>query len=323
MAKRRAPERISGTPLSRVSETAIAKSIRPVLLRYVVSVVESAVAQASRAPVVLDAHLLERFMRWSEEKKNSAGWRRDQRRYLRWWLQVLVGRDLRFVSLELHVLPALHELRARRQRIAAFKCLCSWLVFVEHTLPAQRNPCLGLKCIQATPAQWTRSKVVKPSVIAATRARLRSRYRAALDVLLGTGWHVTELERFTAEAGAIGPRPPGARAPVAAVLVTTHKGGETFQTPVTRAVLRAAQRLRRRRGFCRSRFAKELRAAARAAGVDEWGGGGRLRHTFATNAIAKGASLQAVADVLRHLDKRTTRRFYAVHCTPAAVPSLL
>lgn len=291
-------------------------------LQYLAGIVESAFDRARQPAVVLDESLAERFLRWSSAR-NSTSWVRDQRRYLYWWVSVLAGRDIRFVSLERHILPALEGAKARGPRIATLKRLCSWLVYVEHRLPADRNPCLGLKCIQATPAQWKTSKVVPRKVLLDTRRNIDSaRYRAALDVLRGTGWHVSELQRF-ATSGELAPRPPRARPTVAGVLVTRHKLGETIRTPVTAPVLRAARVLLRRRGFCASRFAKALRDAARAAGHKPWGGGGRMRHTFASNAIERGATPEAVAAVLNHRDKRTTMRFYAVHVAPDQVPPLL
>lgn len=153
------------------------------------------------------------------------------------------------------------------------------------------------------------------------RVRLTRTYRDALDVLRGTGWHCTELERF-ARRGELGPRPPRARPDVAGVLIVVRKSGEPRRTAVTRRVLAAARRVRARGGICISRLAKAIAAACDELGAERWGPG-RMRHTVATWALAHGADPAATAGFLDHRDARTTRRFYAVHVAPRKVPTPL
>jgi integrase len=218
-------------------------------------------------------------------------------------------------------MPQLENIGARPQRIAALKRLYSWLVNELHILDQTENRAFSLRVPQTRPEQWRHTKVVERAVIMATRRRLDGLWRDRIDVLLGTGWHVTELWRFARE-GRIEPRPPRARKGVAGVLSTVHKSGEMNRTQVSSVVLAAAERVRESGSFDTSKLRKALALACKAAGVDRWSPG-RMRHTVATWAVQNGDDPAAVAAFLGHKDQRTTRRFYAVHVAPRKVKTPL
>ena len=273
-------------------------------------------------PLALDDDLRNRFCNWSiVERQNSPRYVAELRAGLAWWSSRLQGVDLRQLSIVRHVLPELDRLeRGRRPRLVALKVLCSWLHRERHEL--EHDPLAALKLPQSRPEQWRRRKAVPRPVLEATLRELEPRWRDAVTILCGTGWHVTELERFATQwSGGIGPRPPRARRGVAGVLETVHKHGELHRTCVSRQVLAAARRLRRRGKLGISGLRKALRRACARAGVEGWGAG-RLRHTVASWAVSVGEDLAAVAAFLGHRDARTTRRFYVECYTPRKVATL-
>jgi len=284
-------------------------------------------ADAGEASIYLDAERLAAFLRWSKlERRNSPKWVKDQKRYLGWWRDQLEGHDLRTLPVVL-VKGRLRRQKSSAHRIAVLKRFVSWLVVEDGTL--SDDPLRSLHVPQARPAQWRRSKVVDLVDIHAVRRRLSVRYRDALDVLRGTCWHLTELERFARRGCIREPLPmerrdlrrlPGSR--VAGVLQTTHKTGRIFLTAVSVRTLRAARRVRSRGGICISHFAGAIRRECGELGLHVWSPG-QLRHTGASFALARGATLGQIADFLGHLDPRTTRRWYAVHVAAAKVPTLL
>jgi hypothetical protein len=126
----------------------------------------------------------------------------DQRRYLAWWSDRFRGSDLRRVTLRDHIFPALDGVGGRAPRIAVIKRLYAWLRERDVITPAE-DPTYGrLKVPQAKPAQWERSKVIPRADYEKARLHIEPEvYRDALDVLAGTGWHTTELNRFAAAGG--------------------------------------------------------------------------------------------------------------------------
>src|SRR6266446_1356975 len=159
-------------------------------------------------PLPLDEALRDRFCNWSlVEQQNSTRYVAELRAGLEWWRPRLAGVDLRELSITRHVLPELDRLqRGRRPRIVALKVLCSWLHRERHEL--EHNPLAALKLPQSRPEQWRRRKVVPRQVLDATLDELEPKWRDAVTVLCGTGWHVTELARFaTTQSGGIATRP--------------------------------------------------------------------------------------------------------------------
>lgn len=101
-----------------------------------------------------------------------------------------------------------------------------------------------------------------------------------MDVLAGTGWHVTEWVRFV-RAGVIELLPEAMEGVAGVLICPRTKGGEQLRTPVSAVVMDAAERLRERGTFSAQTFAMAIKAACRAAGVGEFGPG-QFRHSVAT-----------------------------------------
>lgn len=261
--------------------------------------------------VPFDKALVELFLTWSRDvKKNSRTWVRDQKVALGWWNKKLGNVDLRSVQTSELVRCLDGVEHGRKQKVATLKTLYGWLRKVRHSLTV--DPTASLTVPQARPEQWTTPKTFSPETYQATRPKLTPQHRDAVDVLAGTGWHVTELLRF-AEGGAVERHPMRA----AWVLVCPRrKSGEPQRTEVSDAVAAAGKRL----------VGKPLDFWAFRRDLDAASGGeiqpGSFRHSVATWAINSGADPAAVAAFLGHKSPMTTRRFYATHAVAAKVPTL-
>jgi integrase len=274
--------------------------------------------------LVLTAELVEAFLRWSKHGKgNSLGWVATQKRYLTWWAAKLGRRDLRRVSLRDHIRPALDAAPNPKHRIETIKAFYGWLRKERHTISAAEDPTYGaLSVPQARPEQWVTPKVIPRAHHDAALGAITEPWRSMLIALSGTGWHVTELERFV-RAGIIAELPTNASRANDAhkiLICPRRKSGETQRTPVSREVAEAAAKLRARGTFSTVRFYKAVEAACDAAGVPRFSPG-RYRHTVATWAIEAGADPAAVAAFLGHKSPSTTRRFYATLAVVPKVPT--
>ena len=284
----------------------------------------------SPRPVYLDTDLAKDFLRWSKhERKNSRGWLGKQKRVLDWWSHELAGCDLRRLSLVSDVLPPLNRATSRQHRIAILKGLFTYLRTVVHRVSTAEDPVFGqLSVPQGRPAQWSKSKVVPRDHFELVRGHLVGAWRDALTVQGGTGWHTTEVCRF-AEAGSIEPVPPSDTTSAAVLVCPLRKSGEPQRTRVSAEALEAAKRLRQHGALSREWYDRAVASACAAVkrpdggiGIPEWKPG-RLRHSVASWALDAGADPSAVAAFLGHKSPRTTRKFYAVHASPARVPALV
>ncbi|MBN1208965.1 MAG: tyrosine-type recombinase/integrase [Myxococcaceae bacterium] len=273
--------------------------------------------------LVLTAELLLEFHSWQLQKGNTRKHANEMGNRLADWIEDFGGKDLRQLSLREDVKPALERRpTSRAHRIIALKAFFAWLRKEKHLLRSAEDCTLDLPVPQARPEKHRRRKAVPFEAVQAAAGALAPAYRDMLVVLAGTGWHVTELERFVRrpESELVHAR----RGDTLAVLVTRHKGGELTRTPVSSpGVLAAAERLRER-GELPRKANQALKAACRAAGVAEFTLG-VMRHSVATWAVEGGAMPEQVAEFLGHKDARTTRRFYAdvaVPTTAVLLPSL-
>jgi integrase len=264
------------------------------------------------------------FLEWSRDvKRNTPKWVRDQLRALEWWAEQLGAVDLRQVRTQ-DLADALDGTAARKQKIATLKTFCSWLIHERHRMEAKDDPTAGLFVPQARPEQWTNPKTFTQAQFRAARRHLEQPWRDAADVLAGTGWHSTELERFARgvgdRRGRVAPHPLKKGAVV--LMCPQTKGGEPHSTEVSAAVARAGRRLLGAE-FDYYSFNRALRAACKAAGMKASTiQPGTFRHSVATWAVNSGAHPAAVTAFLGHKSPQTTRRFYATHAVPAKVPTL-
>lgn len=261
-------------------------------------------------------------------KKNSPGWVSKQKRYVAWWTLKLKGVDLRTASLVDHIDPALLNVTAKAHRIATVKAIYSWLRTVRRALTASEDCTLkALVVPQSDPnARIIKNKAVPREHYLLAREHLVGHWRDALDLQAGTGWHISEVQRF-ALSGDVEPYPKkGGAEGVAGVLVCPEtKDGGSLRTPVSAEVLEAGKRLLKRGSFDVTKYGLAVKAACAAAKLKGKAifTPGRLRHSVATWAINEGADPGVVSAFLNHKNPRTTRKFYATHAVPLKVPTLL
>lgn len=150
-------------------------------------------------PIYLDKELAKLFLIWSKDDlHNSIEWVRKQRSYLAWWGTMLKGVDLRRATLAAHIMPALDSRpKCRAHLIAMIKNLYAWLRVTRNVITPAEDPTFGkLKVPQSMPEQWKREKAVPSQILEKVRSKMKGQWRDGLTVLMGTGWHVTELVRF-------------------------------------------------------------------------------------------------------------------------------
>jgi len=148
------------------------------------------------------------------------------------------------------------------------------------------------------------------------RKHMMGNWRDALDLQTETGWHVTEVQRFTASGEIEPPTAEQKEHSVAGVLIVQHKSGAQHRTAVSAKTLAAAQRLRERGGFSTEWYHRAVKAACKAAGLRKPFGPGVMRHSVATWAVEAGHDLAMVSTFLGHRSPLMTRKFYATHATP-------
>ncbi len=280
--------------------------------------------EAPAKPLPLDEELAAEFLSWCRDVKgNSQGWLRKQRVYVSWWAGQLKGCNLRRLTLADDIKPALKKASATGHRIATLKALYSWLRKEKHLLTVAEDPTFQtLSVPQAKPAQWKKPKAILRNHYLLAREQLAPNWRDPLDLQAGTGWHVTEVQRF-AEGGSAEPVPRGSARGVAGVLVCPQtKGGEMLRTAVSAGVFEAGKRLLERGSLSIEKYGLAVKGACRAARIPAFTPG-RFRHSVATWAINNGADPASVAAFLNHKSPRTTMRFYATHATPKKVPTLV
>jgi len=269
--------------------------------------------------LILSDDLLDGFAAWQRARGNTSRHVNSLVNRLRDWQADLAGKDLRRLSLGSDVKPALARRgTCRPRRIIALKVFCAWLRTERHLLTTAEDATLDLPVPQARPEKMDRRKVVEWASLAAAAEHLKQRPRDFLTLLVATGWHTTEAERFVRSKAGVILKPPGG--PLA-VLVTRHKGGDFTRTPIVHAEhLEAVERLKKA-GKAPRRINDALRAACAEAGVAPFTAG-VLRHSVATWAVEQGARPSDVSEFLGHKDARTTRRFYIDSSAPTvSVPT--
>lgn len=268
--------------------------------------------------LVLNEALIEAHFKWT---KVNIGWEsaKTYRNCLFDWADDLKGKDLRRLRLVEDLKGHLVGKKSVPHRIKAIKSLYTWLVEEQGAVGISENPTVGLKVRKGKPAQfhgqvyveWERFVKVLPHLDPATRD--------VFVMLSGTGWHLTEIQRFAKE-GVIRKRRDTDPPQVVGVLaVAQHKTGSIHVTNIVRAEhFDAACRIRDRGHVPGRSWVLELlnRAVAKVNdGVPESERITRftprqLRHSVATWLVQSGLSPQAAGEYVGHMDPRTTRRHY-------------
>ncbi len=296
---------------------------------------------AKKEGTFLDEALAVRFLvHCRDVKKNSPEWLYQQKRYVAWWAKQLQGIDLRKVTLQGHIHPALEGQTARPHRIATIKAVYAWLRKVTNEIVPSEDPTLdALMVPQAQPgARSLKNKVIDADHHKRARAVMAGHWAAAIDVQAGTGWHITEVRRF-AQAGAIEEHPNGKVQGIAGVLVCPEaKGGGELRTSVSPKVLEAGKLLLARGSFSIGKYRLAVKEACeivnvRALAEAQKTGAkpdlieiftpGRYRHTVGSMAVNSGDAPAQVSAFLNHKDPRTLKRFYATHAVVPKVTTLL
>lgn len=271
-----------------------------------------------REPIHLTETLVEEFTKWQiHEKHNTRKHSKEMGNRLTDWMEDLGAVDLRETNLRDHIIPALEKRDSnRKHRIIALKSFYAWLRTTKHVLTSADDPTLDLKVPQAVPEKQRRRKALARERVLLALAKLEGAHRDCLLLLMATGMHVTELERFARDDEShLVELPRGA--PGLAVLVVRHKSGEPYRVTLQHQEhVDAAVRLRARRSIPR-RLNHEVKAACRDAKVEPFTLG-VMRHSVATWAVEDGADPRDVSQFLNHKDPRTTARFY----TDVAAPSI-
>ncbi len=274
-------------------------------------------------PVLLTEELMEEFLTYSRDvKKNSGQWVITQRMYLKHWVEDLLGRDLRRLSLRDDVDPVLERRGAgRSQRIKVLKAFMAWLRKVKRLLRHAEDATVDLPVPQARPEQARRLKAIPRDHFDLALQHLVGSFRDGLMVLGATGCHYSELVRFIRD-GSIEPVPRGA-ADAAGVLMFRHKTGVPHRVRVGEVALEAARRLKERGiAWDHHRFNDAIASACNVADIPIFHPG-QLRHSVATWAVNAGADPAAVAAFLGHRSTATLKKFYSTHAAPARVPTLV
>lgn len=278
-----------------------------------------------KEPVFLDVDLAQQFLTFCrDEKKNSPLWLGKQRRYVAWWSDKLKGISLARASLTGDIEPALEGVGARAHRIATIKAVYSWLRKTKHLLTPAEDPTFATLTVpQSDPnARMMADKAIPKEDYEKARKHLTGHWKAALEVQLGTGWHLTEVKRF-AEGGAIEQHPRKETKGVAGVLVCPQtKEGGMLRTAVGLRVAASASQLLKRGTFSIEKYGKAVKAACLIAGVEPFAPG-RFRHTVATAAINSGNDPAVVSAFLNHKNPSTTRKFYATHAVATKITTPL
>lgn len=215
--------------------------------------------------------------------------------------------------------------RSRARHLATLRVFHRFLVAERH---AAADPTVHLE----TPRMARRLPVVLgmdevEALLAAPSAEGPGalRDRAMLALLYATGLRVSELVSLPVEALRID----------AGFLVARGKGSKERVVPVGSRALEAVRAYLalgrpvllhgrtaralfvtpRGRGFTRQGFWKLIRRYARAAGIRKAVSPHKLRHSFATHLVERGADLRSVQAMLGHADLATTQIYTHVDAT--------
>ena len=262
-----------------------------------------------RVGLAMTAALVLEFRNYQlETKRLSIDWANDCGRMLADWTDDLAGKDLRKLNVQQHINPIL----ARRpsslvHRVTALKGFFRWMRTQKGLLKHAEDVSLDVPMPKVAAAKLTRKKVVEVERVRAAIRTTPLPWRDALILLVGTGWHVSELLRFAHDGELVRSTQKG----VLAVAVTRHKTKRLTRTGIyLPETLAAAQRIREEGHACCDKVLNtHVARACLAAGVKPFTVG-VLRHSVATWAIEAGAHMKTVFEFLDHQSESTTRNFY-------------
>jgi integrase/recombinase XerD len=207
--------------------------------------------------------------------------------------------------------------RSRARHLAALRVFHRFLLAEQHV---PNDPTVHLETPRSArrlPVVLTLSEV--EALLDAPRAEGPAgvRDRAMLALLYATGLRVSELvclsvEALRLDAGFLVARGKGNKERLVPVGSRALEAARTYLLE-SRPVLLSGRRARalfvtrRGRGFSRQGFWKLVCRYARAAGIQKRVSPHKLRHSFATHLVERGADLRSVQAMLGHADLATTQ----------------
>ncbi len=278
-------------------------------------------------PIHLTEELRRDYLKNCKDDNGRDWWERKSA-YLVTWETRLAGKNLRGLPLRN---ITVHN--PTRQEKATVKALYSFLR-QRGDIKAHEDPTYGgaLKLPKVKPAQDNHTKVIPKEDWKKVRAWLvanpcRSQGRRprvatalAMDVLMGTGWHVRAVARF-AEAGTFRAVAKPTKKVAGIIITPLEKHGRPQSNQVSRRVLKSAHQLRAlgltgwvganasrapELAACET-ICRDVKAARDATGVEFFGAGWH-RHTVSTEAYEVVGSHGVVAAAIGNSEamQRTT-----------------
>lgn len=279
--------------------------------------------------VVLTLEMIEKHFQWTQATINKET-AQSYRRFLGDWLNHFRGRDLRRLELVADLKPHLVAKKSVAHRIKALKSLYRWLIEEEGKVKPTdaENPTVRLKVSKGKPSQFHGQVYVEWERVARVLPHIEQPHRDVFEFMSGTGWHLTEIQRFARE-GTIRDRRPGDPPNVVGVVaVPQHKSGVIHVVNlIKKEHLHAAQRIRDR-GHVADRwwtgvhldraFTKCNKGLPEKEQVKRFTAR-QLRHSVETWLVESGMSRGEAAEYIGH-DPRTARKHYVDAFVGAVVP---
>jgi len=286
--------------------------------------------------VPLDDVLLNEYLAWCAEDGQSKAWRSKKRVLLAWWTRKLYKRNLRGLD-KRTILACVPKGRttSRAHRIAVLKALYEYLRNPEQrlashpdaqTLTAGEDPMIDFRVPQGAPARSHGGKAPVPieHLALVLEALGVPHLRAALTLMIGTGWRGTEIPRFAVE-GVIEPIPKGQARDGAVAILGVFSAKATQRrwkrVQVSERLRAAAELLRQHGSFDLTKLDKAIRSACRAKGIAPFGYGS-IRHTLKGYTKAHGVLPAHAAEAMGH-SVDVAERFYGQSSAAPPIPSPL
>ena len=215
--------------------------------------------------------------------------------------------------------------RSRARHLAALR---GFHRFLEDEKLCTKNPTDDLdtpKAARKLPVFLTLPEVEALLAAADERTVVGSRDRAMIQLLYATGLRVSELVKLKVadlnlRDGFVVTMGKGRKERIVPIGRIAKEKVEAYLASARPSLLKGAQVAAlfvtpRRAGFSRMGFWKLLRRYALKAGIDKPLSPHKLRHSFATHLLERGADLRAVQAMLGHADLSTTQIYTHVNAT--------
>ena len=223
-----------------------------------------------------------------------------------------------------HVLAHMASLAARglsgRSRARHLSAIRAFHRFLRAEKVAAVDPTEDIDTPKAAKKLPVYLKLAEVEALLASPDELKlegARDRAMLELLYATGLRVSELTRLplnhlNLQAGYLIARGKGNKERMVPVGVVAVEKVRRYLAGARHALLRGKESralfvTSRGRPFTRQGFWKLLRRYALKAGIGRAPSPHKLRHSFATHLIERGADLRAIQEMLGHADLSTTQ----------------